>query len=88
MTDRLREALRPFADFADPRGVVPADFVITQGSSMAKRQLTMGDCYEALAALAVVPAQAAPVIDDHYPDASFEMRRGWEAAIRELLGDP
>lgn len=27
----------------------------------------------------------APVIDDHFPDASFEMRRGWEAAIQVLL---
>lgn len=38
-------ALRPFAEFADPRRVVPPGMPITQGSSMARRQLTMGDCY-------------------------------------------
>lgn len=45
--ESLRAALKPFADYADPRVVVPFDFVITQGSELAKRQLTMGDCYEA-----------------------------------------
>jgi hypothetical protein len=45
---------------------------------------------EALAeALAAEPTESldaatAPVIDDYFPDASFEMRRGWEAAIRVL----
>lgn len=43
--ERLRMALAPFAAFADPRRVALPTLVITQGSSMAKRQLTMGDCY-------------------------------------------
>jgi hypothetical protein len=30
-------------------------------------------------------ASNAPVIDDHYPDASLEMRKGWEAAVRAIL---
>ena len=30
------------------------------------------------------PLDGLTVIDDHYPDASYEMRRGWEAAIRVL----
>ena len=47
-----REALQPFADFADMRRNVPGDFIITQGSSLAKRQLKMADCYRARAALA------------------------------------
>ena len=50
--ERLREALRPFADYADGRGGVAYDHVITMGSQLAKRQLTMGDCYVARAALA------------------------------------
>jgi hypothetical protein len=45
--EELRAALKPFADYADPRQFMPADMVITQGSPMAKRQLTMGDCYTA-----------------------------------------
>lgn len=50
-SDRLQAALKPFAEYADPRVIVPFDFVITNGSKMAKRQLTMGDCYEARRAL-------------------------------------
>lgn len=42
---RLVTALRPFADFADPRKTIRAAHEITQGSRLAKRQLTMGDCY-------------------------------------------
>lgn len=49
---KLVEALRPFADYADPRCAAPDDLVITQGSGFAKRQLTMGDCYNAAEALA------------------------------------
>lgn len=48
----LEAALRPFADYADPRNTVPAGLHITQGSYLVKRQLTMGDCYGARAALA------------------------------------
>lgn len=46
---QLREALEPFADFAVHQA--PADHVITQGSPMAQRQLTMGDCQRARQAL-------------------------------------
>jgi len=49
--ERLRAALKPFADYADPRNTVPADFRISAGSTMARKQLTMGDCYRARAAL-------------------------------------
>lgn len=62
--DALVEALRPFANYADDaRAKAPADLVITVGSSIAKRQLTMGDCYKARAALSdagVGPATGAP----------------------------
>lgn len=47
----LEAALRPFAEYADPRGNVPAHLQITSGSSIARRQLTMGHCYTARAAL-------------------------------------
>lgn len=49
--DEARTALKPFADFADPNGRVPADMTITQGSPIAKRQLRMADCYRARAAI-------------------------------------
>lgn len=49
----LCEALKPFAGFADPRNTVPETWPITQGSRMARKQLTMGDCYRARAALAL-----------------------------------
>lgn len=48
---KLEAALKPFADFADARKTVPTDYVITEGSRLAKHQLTMGDCYAALDAL-------------------------------------
>ena len=48
---KLEAALKPFADFADVRGALPNDYVITQGSSFAKQQLTMGDCNEARSVL-------------------------------------
>ena len=47
----LRKALEPFAAYADPHGAFPADLPITSGSSMARKQLTMGDCYNAAEAL-------------------------------------
>jgi len=49
--DRLRRALVPFAAFVRDARPPPVDFVITTGSPMARRQLTIGDCLEALAAL-------------------------------------
>jgi hypothetical protein len=54
---RLRSALKPFADFADPSGRVPPALPITHGSAMAKRQLRMVDCYEAARALAASQPQ-------------------------------
>jgi hypothetical protein len=51
----LREALKPFADYADPHGRFPPNLSITVGSDIAKRQLTMGDCYKARAALTNTP---------------------------------
>lgn len=49
---QLREALRPFADYAPAaQQQVPGHINITQGSWMARRQLTMADCYKARAAL-------------------------------------
>src|SRR5688572_6371238 len=50
--ERLRAALEPFADYADPSNRFPATAEITHGSKLARRQLTMGDCYAAHAALA------------------------------------
>jgi hypothetical protein len=47
----LKEVLQPFADFADESVTLPNTFVINKGSSMARRQLTMGDCYRARAVL-------------------------------------
>jgi hypothetical protein len=61
----LRQALEPFAAFADPRNKIPENMPITQGSQMARRQLTMGDCYRARAALAVEPAPAKAKVDRH-----------------------
>lgn len=43
----LRAALKPFADYADPRNGVPPSFQITAGSSMARKQIIMQDCYRA-----------------------------------------
>lgn len=44
-------ALRPFAAYADPGRRVPEGMAITQGSSLARRQLTMKACYDAAEAL-------------------------------------
>jgi hypothetical protein len=49
--NKLRAALKPFADYADPRRVVPPTFQITSGSNLARKQLTMEDCYRAKEAL-------------------------------------
>jgi hypothetical protein len=46
-------ALQPFADYAGST-ILPDDFVITMGSGMAKRQLTVGDCSRAAAALETI----------------------------------
>lgn len=45
----IRAALRPFAAFH--HSSAPDEHVITQGSAIAKRQLTMGDCRRAAEAL-------------------------------------
>lgn len=49
---RLEAAVKPFAEYADPRNLMPASLPISNGSSMARQQLTMGDCYAARDALA------------------------------------
>jgi hypothetical protein len=56
--DAAVAALKPFADFADPHNRAPDHIVITVGSSMARKQLTMGDCYKARQAL-TTPAEEA-----------------------------
>ncbi|MGI9449349.1 MAG: hypothetical protein ACR2QH_01630 [Geminicoccaceae bacterium] len=52
----LREALQPFADFAVRKA--SKEYIITLGSAIAQRQLTMGDCFAAKDALAATPADA------------------------------
>ena len=55
----LEAALQPFADYVDtealrlniPGALFPPEHIITQGSSMARRQLTLGDCQRALEVL-------------------------------------
>lgn len=53
---KLVEALRPFAAFALSKSLPPDDFVITNGSAMARRQLTIGDCKRAAEAIATYDA--------------------------------
>lgn len=55
----LIAALEPFAAFGDPRRIAPPGLPITQGSGMARRQLTMGDCYRAADAIAAMREQSA-----------------------------
>jgi hypothetical protein len=54
----IREALKPFADFVDAARAPPDSFVITQGSGMARRQLTVGDCRRAGAVLELLNEEA------------------------------
>ncbi len=49
--EELKAALRPFAAFADPRNKIPPDTILTAGSAMARKQITMADCYAASLAL-------------------------------------
>jgi hypothetical protein len=49
--DEMTRALKPFAEYADANKIMPAGLIITAGSRLARRQLTMGDCYAARAAL-------------------------------------
>jgi hypothetical protein len=51
--EALTGALRPFADYAELSGAraMPDDFAVSQGSRLAARQITMGDCRKARAAL-------------------------------------
>lgn len=49
---RLRQALKPFSDYAIVgANKVPEDFIISLGSPLARKQLTMGDCIRARDAL-------------------------------------
>jgi hypothetical protein len=53
--EEVRSVLGTFAAFApQPGSGPPDDFVITQGSRLAKRQLTMGDCRAAQALLGLL----------------------------------
>jgi hypothetical protein len=54
----LIAALKPFAEYAGS-GKAPPSLVITNGSSLARQQLTMAHCYAARDALANVPAGRA-----------------------------
>lgn len=50
---QLEAALKPFAEFYGPHlANVSADFPVTHGSSMARRQITVGDLYRAHKAMA------------------------------------
>jgi hypothetical protein len=51
--ERLAAALRPFAKYVEGTSerVIPRTHVITMGSGFARRQLLMGDCYDAAALL-------------------------------------
>jgi len=51
---RAVEALKPFANFCDKYQRMPETMVITNGSPHAKKQLTIGDCYRAFDALALL----------------------------------
>ena len=50
---KLRAALKPFADFADTPTFekLPDDYPMTQGSALARRQVTAGDFKKALDAM-------------------------------------
>lgn len=62
---KLVEALEPFAEFAPKyERVCPEDFIITCGSKYAKRQLTMGDCYQARHVLSAFTKAKEEVSDD------------------------
>ena len=72
----LEAALKPFADFADPNRRFPATMPITNGSGMARRQLTMGDLYAALEAL------AGAVAPSNQPKASDPLQASFIAGKR------
>ena len=57
--EELVTALRPFAEYGEHMHRLHDSMVITQGSSMARRQLTGGDCKAAFALLAKVEASDA-----------------------------
>lgn len=48
--------LKPFADFADPSRNAPRDMIITHGSPVVNGYLTMGHCYDAADAIALIEA--------------------------------
>ena len=60
----LREALEPFADFANLSGAgyLPDNHTITLGSGMAARQLTMGDCRKARVQLLAANPDIPPAL--------------------------
>lgn len=49
---RLLDAARVIADYADPTGKLPSEFIVTMGSPFSsRRQLCMGDFYALVRAL-------------------------------------
>jgi hypothetical protein len=74
--EKLRSALKPFAEYGVASSTLPDDFPISPGSTMARRQLTIGDCRRAKAAL------AAPV--DQERKAWASVREGAAMAKRRL----
>lgn len=60
VADKMAEALTPFTAFADKSQRSPPEMAITSGSTMAKRQLCMGDCYEAAEVRAEYAALSPP----------------------------
>ncbi len=78
----LAEALKPFADFADRKDCpfpVPDNTVVSAGSSMARRQLTIGECRVARDALSTFPARAGAILEARLLAAR---REGAEAAAK------
>ena len=73
----LRAALKPFADYADPRRTFPAEAQITAGSPFAKPQLTMGHCYAAADALKTISAEVVePVTPPSKADLPYDAVMG------------
>ena len=73
----LRAALKPFADYADPRRTFKAEAQDTPGSPCAKPQLTMGHCYAAADALKTISAEVVePVTPPSKADLPYDAVMG------------
>ena len=88
----LEDALRPFADFAAARGFdrLPDHLPMTQGSSMARKQVTAGDFKAAHAALAASqPAQPVAVKDAaRVPEIAALIEAGKAASLSLAEHEP